>query len=67
QADTLYFSNLIELLNSVKGIGATHLTAGRQSGLMTRQRLQQLISVYPDTDQGLPLTYQTVFGIIYRD
>lgn len=67
QADTLYFSNLIELLNSVKGIGATHLTAGRQPGLMTRQRLQQLIEVYPNTEKGLPLTYQTVFGIIYRD
>ncbi|HHR6053783.1 TPA: malonyl-ACP O-methyltransferase BioC [Providencia alcalifaciens] len=67
QADTLYFSNLIELLNSVKGIGATHLTAGRQAGLMTRQRLQRLSAVYPMADKGLPLTYQTVFGIMYRD
>ncbi|MBP6121029.1 MULTISPECIES: malonyl-ACP O-methyltransferase BioC [Providencia] len=67
QQDTLYFANIYDLLNSLKGIGATHLTAGRKAGLMTRQRLQQLDSVYPATEQGLPLTYHTVFGLIYRD
>ncbi|WP_369308334.1 malonyl-ACP O-methyltransferase BioC [Providencia rettgeri] len=67
QQDTLYFPDLISLLNSLKGIGATHLTAGRQTGLMTRKRLQHLASVYPRTQQGLSLTYQTVFGVIYRD
>ena len=67
QADTVHFSDIHALLNSLKGIGATHLTKGRRKGLMTRQRLQQLASVYPITDQGLPLTYQTVFGVIYRD
>lgn len=67
QADTIYFPNIHSLLNSLKGIGATHLTGGRQKGLMTRNRLQQLASVYSITDLGLPLTYQTVFGILYRD
>lgn len=67
QPDKLYFPDLARLLNSLKGIGATHLTAGRQGGLMTRQRLHQLASVYPVSDNGLELTYQTVFGIIYRD
>lgn len=67
QKDTLYFSGITELLHSLKGIGATHLTAGRKTGLMTRQRLQQLAIAYPTTEQGLPLTYQTVFGVIYRD
>lgn len=67
QKDTLYFSGISELLHSLKGIGATHLTAGRRAGLMTRQRLQQLALAYPMTDRGLPLTYQTVFGVLYRD
>lgn len=67
QPDKLHFSDLARLLNSLKGIGATHLTAGRQGGLMTRQRLQQLECAYPVSDNGLELTYQTVFGIIYRD
>lgn len=65
--DTLLFPDLISLLNSLKGIGATHLTAGRQAGLMTRKRLQQLALAYPMAHQGLPLTYQTVFGVIYCD
>lgn len=67
QKDTLYFSELTELLHSLKGIGATHLTAGRKAGLMTRQRLQQLALAYPITEHGLPLTYHTVFGVLYRD
>ncbi|HEC8330403.1 TPA: malonyl-ACP O-methyltransferase BioC [Providencia rettgeri] len=67
QKDTLYFPDLISLLNSLKGIGATYLTEGRQTGLMTRKRLQQLALAYPMAHQGLPLTYQTVFGVIYRD
>ncbi|ELX8380258.1 malonyl-ACP O-methyltransferase BioC [Providencia vermicola] len=67
QPDKLYFPDLARLLNSLKGIGATHLTAGRQGGLMTRQRLQQLTHAYPASVNGLELTYQTVFGIIYRD
>ena len=67
QQDTLLFPDLISLLNSLKGIGATHLTAGRQAGLMTRKRLQQLALAYPMAHQGLPLTYQTVFGVIYCD
>ncbi len=67
QKDTVYFPELIALLHSLKGIGATHLTAGRKAGLMTRQHLQQLALLYPMTEQGLPLTYHTVFGVIYRD
>ncbi|EOY8494817.1 malonyl-ACP O-methyltransferase BioC [Providencia stuartii] len=67
QTDTLHFPDLARLLNSLKGIGATHLTAGRRGGLITRQRLHLLESAYPTSANGLELTYQTVFGIIYRD
>ncbi|WP_419210446.1 malonyl-ACP O-methyltransferase BioC [Providencia manganoxydans] len=67
QTDKLHFPDLARLLNSLKGIGATHLTAGRRGGLMTRQRLHRLESAYPISEKGLELTYQTVFGIIYRD
>lgn len=67
QTDQLYFSDLAHLLHSLKGIGATHLTAGRKPGLMTRKRLEQLASVYPIVNGKYALTYQTVFGVIFHD
>ncbi|EKT58292.1 malonyl-ACP O-methyltransferase BioC [Providencia sneebia] len=67
QTDKLYFDDLAHLLHSLKGIGATHLTAGRKPGLMTRKRLEQLASAYPTVNEKYALTYQTVFGVIFRD
>ncbi|MEI9746879.1 malonyl-ACP O-methyltransferase BioC [Moellerella wisconsensis] len=67
QPITPTYTTLNGLLRSLKGIGATHLTQGRQSGLMTRQQLNQLEQVYPTVNDRYPLTYQTVFGVLYRD
>ncbi|MDX7988313.1 malonyl-ACP O-methyltransferase BioC [Xenorhabdus sp. 12] len=61
------YPQLLPLLNSLKGIGATHLHHGRQRGLMTRKRLHALADAYPRHDGNYPLSYQIVFGVIYCD
>jgi malonyl-CoA O-methyltransferase len=62
-----YYPQLLPLLNSLKGIGATHLHHGRQQGLMTRKRLNMLAEVYPQNHGNYPLSYQIAFGVIYCD
>ncbi|MBC8947831.1 MULTISPECIES: malonyl-ACP O-methyltransferase BioC [Xenorhabdus] len=61
------YPQLLPLLNSLKGIGATHLHHGRQQGLMTRKRLNTLAEAYPRNNGDYPLSYQIVFGVIYCD
>ncbi|CAQ85026.1 MULTISPECIES: malonyl-ACP O-methyltransferase BioC [Photorhabdus] len=61
------YPNILPLLASLKGIGATHLHCGRQQGLMTRGRLTALEQAYPRENKHLPLSYQVIFGVIYRD
>ncbi|WGO82629.1 malonyl-ACP O-methyltransferase BioC [Arsenophonus apicola] len=56
------------LLQSIKGIGATYLTDGRQQqGLMTKNQLAKLLDHYPHVDEQFPLTYQLVYGMLYRE
>lgn len=56
------------LLQSIKGIGATYLTDGRQQqGLMTKNQLAKLVDYYPHINQRFPLTYQLVYGMLYRE
>ncbi|CDH03736.1 malonyl-ACP O-methyltransferase BioC [Xenorhabdus bovienii] len=62
-----YYPQLLPLLNSLKGIGATHLHHGRQHGLMTRKRLNTLAEAYPRNNEDYPLSYQIAFGVIYCD
>ncbi|MBD2812106.1 malonyl-ACP O-methyltransferase BioC [Xenorhabdus sp. Vera] len=62
-----YYPQLLPLLNSLKGIGATHLHHGCQQGLMTRKRLNTLAEVYPRHNGDYPLSYQIAFGVIYCD
>ncbi|WP_187650343.1 malonyl-ACP O-methyltransferase BioC [Xenorhabdus indica] len=62
-----HYPQLLLLLNSLKGIGATHLHRGRQQGLMTKKRLNVLSEVYPRKNGSYPLSYQIVFGVIYCD
>ncbi len=61
------YPQLLPLLNSLKGIGATHLHHGRQRGLMTRKRINALAEAYPRNHGNYPLSYQIVFGVIYCD
>lgn len=67
QTVTLAFPDVLAAMRSLKGIGATHVHQGRAAGLMTRQRLLQLESVWPRDQRGCLLSYHLVSGVIYCD
>lgn len=60
------FPDVLSVLKSLKGIGATWQHQDRAAGLLSRARLAALASAYPQQD-GYPLSYQLVYGVIYRD
>ncbi|WP_039055165.1 malonyl-ACP O-methyltransferase BioC [Enterobacter sp. Bisph1] len=66
ESKTLFFDNSTAALRSLKGIGATHLHAGRQQGL-TRGKLQRLQQAWPQQQGKCPLTYHLFWGVISRD
>ncbi|QHM70343.1 malonyl-ACP O-methyltransferase BioC [Mixta intestinalis] len=59
-----YFPDVLSALQSLKGIGATHIHQGRASGLLTRQRLQQLAHHWPHDERGYLLSWQLITGVI---
>ncbi|MDT9587677.1 MAG: malonyl-ACP O-methyltransferase BioC [Candidatus Arsenophonus melophagi] len=62
------YPSLSCLLQSIKGIGATYLMDGRnQQGLMTKNQLAKMVDFYPHVDEEFPLTYQLVYGMLYRE
>ncbi|MFP3028813.1 MAG: malonyl-ACP O-methyltransferase BioC [Arsenophonus sp.] len=64
----LTYPSFASLLQSIKGIGATYITNGRQQrGLMTKNQLFKLLDHYPHINAKFPLTYQLVYGILYRE
>ncbi|MEH3414366.1 malonyl-ACP O-methyltransferase BioC [Phytobacter diazotrophicus] len=63
---TLHFAGALEAMRSLKGVGATHLHAGRRQGL-TRGGLQRLQLAWPQQQGAFPLTYQLFWGVITRD
>ncbi|MGP1958530.1 MAG: malonyl-ACP O-methyltransferase BioC [Arsenophonus sp. NC-CH8-MAG3] len=64
----LIYPSLTCLLQSIKGIGATYITDGRQQrGLMTKKQLSKLVDHYPHINAQFPLTYQLVYGMLYRE
>ena len=58
------FPDVMSLLRSLKGIGATHIKNGRLGGLGGRERLQLLDKHYARRDGILPLNYRLVYGIL---
>ncbi|CAI1039582.1 malonyl-ACP O-methyltransferase BioC [Serratia ficaria] len=64
---TLDYPDVMALMRSLKGIGATHLHRGREGGLMSRRRLEALQAAYPCRQGQFPLSYHLVYGVIYRD
>lgn len=61
---TLLFPDVMSLMRSLKGIGATHIKNGRLGGLGGRERLALLEKHYPRQDGMLPLTYKLVYGVL---
>ncbi len=64
---TLNSPDVMTLMRSLKGIGATHLHQGREGGLMSRGRLAALQAAYPCRQGQFPLSYHLAYGVIYRD
>ncbi|MFI0489503.1 MAG: malonyl-ACP O-methyltransferase BioC [Yersinia sp. (in: enterobacteria)] len=62
-----HFPDVIALMRSLQGIGATHLHHGREAGLRGRKRLAALQQAYVAQSGCYPLSYQLVYGVIYRD
>lgn len=67
QTVTLTFSDALSAMRSLKGIGATHLHAGRESKPLTRGQLRRLELAWPQVQGSFPLSYQLFHGIIERD
>lgn len=64
---TLSYPDVMTLMRSLKGIGATHLHQGRKGGLMSRRRMAALRAAYPRRQEQFPLSYHVIYGVIYRD
>ncbi|RYC48038.1 malonyl-ACP O-methyltransferase BioC [Pectobacterium zantedeschiae] len=67
EREVCFFPDVLTLMKSLKGIGATWLHEGRTPGLLSRARLAALSACYPQEEGGYPLSYQLVYGVIYRD
>ncbi len=66
---TLRYQELLPLLKDLKNIGAHNLNAGRNRGLTTRARLQQLIAAYEQfrgPDGQVPATYDVIYLILKK-
>jgi len=64
---TLAFPDVLSLLRSLKGIGATHLHQGRGGQGLSRGQLQRLEAVWPRDVCGCLLSYQLVSGVMERE
>ncbi|MBD8163052.1 malonyl-ACP O-methyltransferase BioC [Erwinia persicina] len=64
---TLAFPDVLSLLRSLKGIGATHLHQGRGGQGLSRGQLQRLEAVWPRDVRGCLLSYQLVSGVMERE
>jgi malonyl-CoA O-methyltransferase len=68
QAEVLHFPDLRSLTGSLKDLGAHNLNPGRPGGLTGRSRIRALIQAYERfrQPQGLPATYQVVYGVLQK-
>lgn len=64
---TCRFPDVLAVMRSLKGIGATWLHHERERTTLTRTRLSALARGYPQRQAQFPLTYQIIYGVIYRD
>ncbi|NIG87639.1 malonyl-ACP O-methyltransferase BioC [Serratia symbiotica] len=64
---TLNYPDVMALMRSLKGIGATHLRQGRESGLMSCRQFAALQAAYPRLQGQFPLSYHLIYGVIYRN
>lgn len=68
QPHVLHYPQVRNLTHELKALGAHNLNPGRPEGLTGRARLQGLVGAYEQfrQPQGLPATYQVVYGILEK-
>ncbi|WP_373389355.1 malonyl-ACP O-methyltransferase BioC [Pseudomonas alcaligenes] len=68
RAKVLHFPDLRALTHELKALGAHNLNPGRPGGLTGRARIRALVEAYERfrQPQGLPATYQVVYGVLQR-
>lgn len=68
KAQSLHFSDLRQLTHELKALGAHNLNPGRPDGLTGRARIRALVEAYERfrQPQGLPATYQVVYGVLQK-
>lgn len=64
----LHYPDLRQLTHELKALGAHNLNPGRPDGLTGRARVRALMDAYEQfrTDQGLPASWQVVYGVLRR-
>lgn len=67
EALTLHFSDIRQALQSLKGIGATHLHQLPDRQPLTRSKLAMLAQNWPRDAAGFALTYDIILGVIDGD
>lgn len=69
QAHCLHFGDLRQLTDELKALGAHNLNPGRPGGLTGRARIRALVAAYEGfrQPQGLPATYQVVYGVLRKE
>lgn len=68
KAERLHFAEVRHLTHELKALGAHNLNPGRPGGLTGRARIRALIEAYEHfrQPQGLPATYQVVYGVLQK-
>ncbi|MBF7728512.1 malonyl-ACP O-methyltransferase BioC [Pseudomonas sp. N040] len=68
RAELLHFTDLRQLTGELKALGAHNLNPGRPGGLTGRARIRALVDAYEGLreQQGLPATYQVVYGVLQK-
>ncbi|MFB4392358.1 MULTISPECIES: malonyl-ACP O-methyltransferase BioC [unclassified Pseudomonas] len=69
QPHVLHYPDVRSLTHELKALGAHNLNPGRPSGLTGRARMQGLLQAYEQfrQPQGLPATYQVVYGVLRKE
>ncbi|HLA31972.1 MAG TPA: malonyl-[acyl-carrier protein] O-methyltransferase BioC, partial [Pseudomonas sp.] len=65
----LHYPDLRSLTHELKALGAHNLNPGRPGGLTGRARILALVQAYERfrQPQGLPATYQVVYGVLRKE
>lgn len=67
QTEIVYYPSVIQLLRDLKALGVNTVPS-RQQGLVSKGRITQMQKAYGQfrTEAGLPLSYQVLYGTLYK-